>query len=97
MTLVWYISGGGMLLALSLLTLRAVRGPGIYDRLQAAIALSTVAVLLLLLLGVATGQEYFLDTALVYALMGFIVVLAVLKFFEYNDMGGHDSPGSTDS
>ena len=87
MTVVWYLSGAGMLLALAGITYRAVLGPGMYDRLQAAIALSTVVVLLLSILGVATGQERFLDTGLAYALMGFIVILAVLKFFERQDMG----------
>lgn len=85
--MVWYLCSGGMLLALAGIAYRAVRGPSMYDRLQAAIALSTVVVLLLSILGVATGQERFLDTGLAYALMGFIVILAVLKFFERQDMG----------
>ncbi|MGV0005717.1 MAG: monovalent cation/H+ antiporter complex subunit F [Candidatus Porifericomitaceae bacterium WSBS_2022_MAG_OTU9] len=89
---VWYFVSGGLLLSLAMLILGAVRGPGIYDRLQAAVAVATVTVLLLSVVGVATGQAGFLDTSVVYALMGFILVLAVLKFFEQGNMArGGDS------
>jgi len=34
-----------------------------------------------------TGRPEFLDIALVYALINFITTIAVLKFFEYGDLG----------
>jgi len=38
-------------------------------------------------LGFLTGRPEFLDLAIVYALINFIATIAVLKFFEYGDLG----------
>jgi multicomponent Na+:H+ antiporter subunit F len=38
-------------------------------------------------LGFLTGRPEFLDLALVYALINFIGTIAVLKFFEFGDLG----------
>jgi multicomponent Na+:H+ antiporter subunit F len=44
-------------------------------------------VLLIGVVGFLTERPEFLDLALVYALINFIAVIAVLKFFEYGDLG----------
>jgi multicomponent Na+:H+ antiporter subunit F len=38
-------------------------------------------------LGFLSGRPEFLDLALVYALINFIGTIAVLKFFEFGDLG----------
>lgn len=77
-----------VLLALALIMIRTVRGPSLYDRLLAANTLGTITVLLLVLFGSEEGRlGLFLDIALVYALVNFIGTVAVLKFFEYGDLG----------
>jgi multicomponent Na+:H+ antiporter subunit F len=54
----------------------------------------TKTVLLIAVLGFLTGRPDFLDLALLYALINFIGTLAVLKFFEYGDLGRRvDSEG----
>ncbi len=47
----------------------------------------TKTVLLIAVFGFLTGRPDFLDIALVYALINFIATIAVLKFFEYGDLG----------
>ncbi|GAB4357405.1 MAG: monovalent cation/H+ antiporter complex subunit F [Gammaproteobacteria bacterium] len=72
-----------MLMAL----LRALLGPTIYDRILAVNSFGTKTVLAIALLGFLAGRPDFLDIALVYALINFIGTIAVLKFFEYGDLG----------
>lgn len=72
-----------LLLTLSLAVIRALLGPTIYDQLLAVNVFGTKTVLLIALYGFATGRPDFLDIALVYALINFIGVTAVLRFFEY--------------
>ncbi len=38
-------------------------------------------------LGFLMGRREFLDIAILYALINFIATIAVLKFFEYRDLG----------
>lgn len=69
-----------MLLAL----VRAFLGPTLFDRILAVNMFGTKIVLLVAVLGVVSGQSSFVDIALVYALINFISIIAVLRFFEYN-------------
>lgn len=66
---------------------RAIKGPSIYDRILAVNVFGTMTVLFIAVFGFLTGRPEFLDIALVYALINFISTVAVLKFFEYGDMG----------
>ncbi len=80
-----------MLLALT----RGILGPTLYDRILAANMLGTKTVLIIAVLGFITGRPAFLDVALVYALINFIGVIAVLKYFEYGSLHHaekHDTP-----
>ena len=72
-----------MLLALG----RALLGPTLYDRILAVNTFGTITVLFIAIFGFLTGRPEFLDIALVYALINFITTIAVLKFFEYGDLG----------
>jgi multicomponent Na+:H+ antiporter subunit F len=72
-----------MLLALG----RALLGPTLYDRILAVNTFGTITVLFIAIFGFLTRRPEFLDIALVYALINFITTIAVLKFFEYGDMG----------
>ena len=68
------------LLTMALALIRALLGPTIYDRLVAANMFGTKTVLLLAVVAFLTGRPDFLDLALVYALINFIGVIAVLEF-----------------
>lgn len=69
-----------MVLALA----RALLGPTLYDRILAVNMFGTKTVLLIALMSVLAGRADLVDIALVYALINFISVIAVLRFFEYN-------------
>ncbi len=78
---------------------RALLGPTVYDRILAVNMFGTKTVLLIAVIGFLTGRPDFLDLALVYALINFIGILAVLKFFHYRDLGhsgGADPAGGND-
>jgi multicomponent Na+:H+ antiporter subunit F len=76
-----------VLIALALAVLRALMGPTAFDRLLAANAIGTLAVLLLALFGFLTGRPEFLDIGITYAFLNVIGTLAVLKFFRYGALG----------
>ncbi len=77
----------GLLIAMLLGLFRALIGPTVYDRILAVNMFGTMTVVMIALLGFLDGRPDFLDIALVYALINFIGTIAVLKFFEYGDMG----------
>ncbi len=69
-----------MLITMALALVRALLGPTIYDRLLAANMFGTKTVLFLSVVAFLYGRPDFLDLALVYALINFIGVIAVLEF-----------------
>jgi len=77
----------GILISMTLAMVRALLGPTVYDRVLAVNTFGTKTVLLIAALGFLTERPEFLDLAIVYALINFIGTIAVLKFFEYGDLG----------
>lgn len=59
---------------------RAVVGPTTQDRLLAVNVLGTNTVVILALLAVALDEPWFLDVALIYALLNFLMAIAISKF-----------------
>ncbi len=76
-----------LLVTLALALARAALGPTVFDRLQGANTVGTVAVLLLAVIGFLGGRPEFLDLALVYGFLNVIGVIAVLKFFRHGSLG----------
>lgn len=65
-----------MMLALA----RALLGPTVFDRMLAANMFSTKTILFIAVIGFLTGRPDFLDLALLYALLNFVGIVAILKF-----------------
>ena len=76
-----------ILVAIGLALVRAFRGPSAYDRILAVNTLGTLTVLSIAVVGFLMGRPEFLDIALVYVLISFVATVAVLKFFEYGNLG----------
>ncbi len=76
-----------LLITMALTLWRALVGPTQFDRLLAVNSFGTKTVLLIAVYGFLTGRPDFLDIALVYALINFLGTIAVLKFFEQDDLG----------
>ena len=78
---------GLILFAMFLALLSAIIGETVYDKILAVNIFGTVTVLFIAIFGFLTERPDFLDIALVYALINFVTTIAILKFFEYGDMG----------
>ena len=68
-----------ILVTLGLALARALMGPTVYDRIAAVNMFGTKTVLLIAVLAFYSGRTDLLDIALVYGLINFIGVVAVLK------------------
>ena len=86
-------AAAALLISLALALVRAFLGPTVFDRAQAANSVGTLALLLLAVLGFLTGRPEFLDLAIVYGLLNVIGTVAVLKYFQYGNLG---DPGDGD-
>jgi multicomponent Na+:H+ antiporter subunit F len=75
-----------ILVTMGLAMARALAGPTVYDRILALNVFGTKTVLLIVAAGFLNGRAVFLDIALGYALINFIGVIAMLKFFEHGDL-----------
>src|SRR6056297_1167483 len=73
------VAAGFMLLALAMFY-RAVKGPTTQDRVLAVNVLGTNTVVVLALLAAALGESSLLDIALIYALLNFLMAVAISKF-----------------
>jgi multicomponent Na+:H+ antiporter subunit F len=84
-------ASAGLLVAMALALTRGFLGPTVYDRILALNTVGTKTVLLVAVLGFLTDRPDFLDISLLYALINFVGTIAILKFFEYRDLGhaGH--------
>ena len=76
-----FLAAAAVLVVLAIAVLyRAVKGPTMQDRVIAVNVLGTNTVVILALLAVALDSESFLDIALVYALLNFLMAVAISKF-----------------
>lgn len=71
-----------ILITILLALVRALMGPTVYDRIAAMNMLGTKTILLIAVFAFLTDRNDLLDIALVYALINFIGVVAVLKLVE---------------
>ena len=74
-----------ILVTMGLALARALLGPTVYDRIAAVNMFGTKTVLLIAVFAFLSGRMDLLDIALVYALINFIGMVAVLKIAVYGD------------
>lgn len=79
-----------MLATMALALVRALKGPTIYDRILAVNVFGTKTVLFVALVAYISGNLDLIDVALVYALVNFIAVVAVLKLVKTRDLAKVD-------
>lgn len=75
-----------ILITILLALVRALLGPTVYDRISAMNMLGTKTILLIAVFAFFSGRHDLLDIALVYALINFIGVVAVLKLVEQGNL-----------
>ena len=78
------IAVGVALLLLMMVTLyRAIFGPTVLDRIVGVNVIGTKSTVLIIVIGILNNQvDMFVDIALTYALLNFIVSLAAARFFQ---------------
>jgi multicomponent Na+:H+ antiporter subunit F len=72
-----------ILVVMAMALARAYSAASVYDRILGVNMFGTKTVLFIAAIGFWTGRPDFLDIAIVYALINFIGMVAVLRFFEY--------------
>jgi multicomponent Na+:H+ antiporter subunit F len=72
---------------MSMALVRAARGPTVFDRILALNLFGTKTVLLICVFSFLIHRTDFLDLALLYSLMSFISIVAVLRFSKYGHLG----------
>lgn len=75
------VGAGGVALMLALTLLRLHAGPTLYDRALAASSVTAKAAILCAALAASAGRVDFVDAAFAIALGGFVLNVAILKFF----------------
>lgn len=88
----YYVVTIATLVTMAMALARALIGPSVYDRVLAMNMFGTKTVLLVSVIAFMFGRPDFLDLALVYALINFIGVLAVLEFIRRRT--AHDDKNS---
>lgn len=76
-----------LVVVMALALVRAIVGPTLPDRVLALNFFGTAVVLLIVSLGFVAERPHFADIALVYALINFIGTIALLKYFQFGDLG----------
>jgi multicomponent Na+:H+ antiporter subunit F len=95
--MMFVVAGVAILLTMGMALARMFAGPTLYDRILATNVFGTKTVLIIAVIGFIVGRPEFIDVAIVYALINFIGIVAVLKFFEYGSFrsgAGRQAPGA---
>jgi multicomponent Na+:H+ antiporter subunit F len=61
---------------------RAVKGPSAADRLIAINVIGTKTIILILMISLVFKENYFVDVALVYALISFVASIVIANYIE---------------
>ena len=87
---VFVIATLGVLTTMVLTLVRAFLGPTVYDRVLAANMFGTKTVLLIAVAGFLMGRPEWLDLAILYALMNFTGMIALLRFSKFANLASDE-------
>ena len=77
----------GILITIGIALIRAISGPTTFDRILSLNMVGTKTTLLIVALGFLSNRPDFVDIAIVYALINFIGIIAMLKYTRYGQFG----------
>ena len=75
-----------IIFAIFLSLYRAIRGPGVFNRLAAVNVIGTKTIALLVLIGYYTERPEFFDIAVLYAMLNFIGTLVFARYLERGEL-----------
>ncbi len=87
-------AGVAILVAMGAALARTLLGPTVYDRILAVNSFGTKTVLLIALLGAFAGRADYLDIALLYALINFIAMVAMMNYSRNSKLSRDDEAQS---
>lgn len=96
MNTVLVLTALAIFLTMALALTRALKGPSVFDRIVAVNVFGTKTVLIVALITVISGNHDLIDVAVVYALINFITVVAVLKLSRMRDLAAAGQGDITD-
>ena len=85
------VTSMAILVTMTLALIRAMLGPTVFDRVLALNMFGTKTVLLICVVVFLVDRTDFLDLALLYSLMNFIGMIALLRFSEYGSFRDENS------
>ena len=89
------VTMAAIIITMGLALARAALGPTVFDRILAVNMFGTKTVLLIAVIGFLNRRPDFLDLALVYALINFVGVIAVLRFMKFGHFADTDDESET--
>lgn len=87
---VFVVATLGILVTMLLALTRAFMGPTVFDRVLAANMFGTKTVLLIAVSGFLRGRPEWLDLAMIYALMNFTGMIALLRFSKFENLASDE-------
>ena len=87
---VFVVAMVAVLATMLLAVIRAFLGPTVFDRVLAANMVRTKTVLLIAVGGFLTGRPEWLDLAILYALMNFTGMIALLRFSKFANLASDE-------
>jgi len=83
------IVAGALLAGMGMALIRALRGPGVFERVLAASSFNIKTLLFITVIGFVAGSPAdYVDISIMYAVISFISVVAVLRCIEYGGFSG---------
>ena len=89
--MMFVVTMAAILATMALALVRARLGPTVFDRMLALNMFGTKTVLLIAVIGFFTDRPDFLDVGLLYVLINFIGMVAVLRFSKYGHFDDTES------
>lgn len=86
-----------ILVTMTLALIRAMLGPTVFDRVLSLNMFGTKTVLLICVVSFLNGRQDFIDVALLYSLMNFIGMVALLRFSQLGYFGESDEDQSPEA
>lgn len=92
--MMYIVAMAAILVTMALALVRARLGPTVFDRILALNMFGTKTVLLIAVIGFFTNRPDFLDVGLLYVLINFIGMVAVLRFSKYGHFDDTETEGA---
>lgn len=96
MSIFYGIMFAGLGLGAFVITLKAALSTSFFDRALMVNAFTSYAIALTVVVGLSSGTDFYIDGAIVFALIGFISMVAALRYVRHRCTGSPNEEKGTD-